>query len=70
MKKLHVLRAIWLEVAGIAALMLLSYALWFTPWFGRKDPRFILGLWIAMALAAAMDIHTKIKKKVTSDPDQ
>jgi hypothetical protein len=68
MKKLRIFRAISLGIALVAALMFLSYAVWSTPWFGKKDPSFILGLGIAMGLANAMAIHTKLKKE--ADPDR
>lgn len=69
MTKLRILRTISLTLASIAAVMLLSYAVWSIPWFGKKDPKFILGLWTAMWLANAMAIHTRIKKEPIQRPE-
>jgi hypothetical protein len=67
MKKLRILLALCLFIAVVAAILLTANVAWSVPLFGLKNPSFMLGLWIAMNLATAMSIYTKMKKEPNSE---
>jgi len=68
MKKLRILFPLCLITAAIAAILLIANVVWSVPLFGLKNPHFTLALWIAMNVATAMSIHTKIKKGPVQPP--
>lgn len=63
MKKLRNFFVRSLVVATVAAILLVANVVWSVPLFGMKKPSFMLGLWIAMSVATAMSIYTKLKKE-------